>query len=155
MLRIDYYQHASEFVTKMRNITQDLGQFNLDEKLRVLVEVRVSQLNGCVYCTDLHLKEARKLGELQHRLDTLPVWLESPFFDPREKAALAWAESLTNISVSHASDIEFNTLKNHFSDLEIVELSLSISLANFWNRMAGGFRRMPQPNSILSLETAV
>lgn len=148
MLRIDYYQHAPEFITKMRHITQELRLFNLDEKLRVLVEIRVSQLNGCVYCTDLHIKEARKLGESQQRLDTLPVWHESPFFAAHEKAALAWAESLTHISNTHAADIEFNALKTYFSDQEIVELSASISLANFWNRMAGGFRRMPEPDNI-------
>jgi hypothetical protein len=74
----------------------------------------------------------------------LPVWKESPFFDEREKAALAWAESVTNIVQTHAGDAEYRTMKQFFSDLEIVELSISISLANFWNRMAGGFRRMPK-----------
>ena len=132
----------------MRNITHGLEQFTIDAKLRALIETRVSQLNGCVYCVDLHLKESRKLGELQQRLDCLPVWKESPFFDAREKSALAWAESLTNIANTHASDKDFNALKQHFTDLEIVEISISISLANFWNRMAGGFRRMPKLASI-------
>jgi AhpD family alkylhydroperoxidase len=134
----------------MRKLTLAQTKFSMSARLRALIEIRVSQINGCVYCTDLHLRESRMLGELQQRLDTLAVWRESPFFDVREKAALAWAESLTIISVSHAADMEFNALKSHFSDLEIVELSLSISLANFWNRMAGGFRRMPQPQSIPS-----
>lgn len=147
MLRIDYFQHAPEFITKMRKLTQEQTKFTLDERLMALVEVRVSQLNGCVYCTDLHLKESRKLGESQQRLDMLPVWYESLLFDAREKAALAWAESLTHISSTHAADSEFNRLKTHFSDLEIVELSLSISLANFWNRMAAGFRRIPRPDN--------
>jgi len=146
MLRIDYFQHTPEFVTSMRKLTHAQTSFTVDAKLRALIETRVSQINGCVYCTDLHVREARSLGELQQRLDTLPVWRESPFFDAREKTALAWAESLTNISVSHAADNEFNALKEYFTELEIVELSLSISLANFWNRMAGGFRRMPQPD---------
>jgi len=144
MSRIDYFLHSPELITKMRNITQGLEQFTIDGKLRVLVETRVSQVNGCVYCVDLHLRESRKLGELQQRLDSLPVWKESPFFDEREKAALAWAESLTNIVQTHAGDAEYRTMKQFFSDLEIVELSISISLANFWNRMAGGFRRMPK-----------
>jgi len=150
MLRIDYFQHAPEFVTDMRKLTQAQTQFSIDARLRALIEIRVSQINGCVYCTDLHLKEARNLGESQQRLDMLPVWGEAPFFDVREKAALAWAESMTNISTSHASDKEFIALKGHFSDQEIVELSLSISLANFWNRMAGGFRRMPRPQNVES-----
>lgn len=147
-MRIDYFLHAPELITKMRNITLGLEQFTIDAKLRALIETRVSQLNGCVYCVDLHLKESRKLGELQQRLDFLPVWKESPFFDAREKSALAWAESLTNIANTHASDADFNALKHHFTDLEIVELSISISLANFWNRMAGGFRRLPKFTSI-------
>lgn len=147
-MRIDYFLHAPELITKMRNITHGLEQFTIDAKLRALIETRVSQLNGCVYCVDLHLKESRKLGELQQRLDCLPVWKESPFFDAREKSALAWAESLTNIANTHASDADFNALKQHYTDLEIVELSISISLANFWNRMAGGFRRLPKFTSI-------
>ena len=151
MSRIDYFLHAPEFITKMRNITQGLEQFTIDAKLRALVETRVSQVNGCAYCVDLHLRESRKLGEFQQRLDNLPVWKESPFFDVREKAALAWAESLTNIAQSHAADPEFNTLRQHYTELEIVELSVSISLANFWNRMAGGFRRMPKLASIESM----
>lgn len=151
MSRIDYFLHAPELITKMRNITQGLEQFTIDAKLRTLVETRVSQVNGCVYCVDLHLKESRKLGEFQQRLDSLPVWKESPFFDEREKSALAWAESLTNIAQTHAADTEFNALKQHFTELEIVELSISISLANFWNRMAGGFRRMPKLASVESI----
>lgn len=148
MSRIDYFLHAPELITKMRNLTQGLEQFTIDAKLRALVETRVSQVNGCVFCVDLHLKESRKLGEFQQRLDSLPVWKESPFFDEREKSALAWAESLTNIAQTHAAEAEFNALNQHFSELEIVELSISISLVNFWNRMAGGFRRMPKLASI-------
>ncbi|MDP1615325.1 MAG: carboxymuconolactone decarboxylase family protein [Methylococcales bacterium] len=151
MSRIDYFLHAPELITKMRNITQGLEQFTIDAKLRALVETRVSQVNGCVYCVDLHLKESRKLGELQQRLDSLPVWKESPFFNEREKSALAWAESLTNIAQSNAADTEFNVLKQYFTELEIVELSISISLVNFWNRMAGGFRRMPKLASVESI----
>ena len=147
-MRIDYFLHAPELITKLRNITQGLEQFTIDAKLRALVETRVSQVNSCVYCVDLHIKESRKLGELQQRLDSLPVWKESPFFEEREKAALAWAESLTNIAQTHAGETEYSTMKQFFSDLEIVELSISISLANFWNRMAGGFRRLPKLSNI-------
>lgn len=116
----------------------------MDPVLRVLVELRVSQLNGCVYCTDLHSKEARLHGESQQRLDSLPVWTESPFFDPREKAALAWAESLTLIAQTSASETDYLAVCQFFSRTEVVELSIVVSMANFWNRMAGGFRRMPE-----------
>lgn len=143
MPRIDYFSHMPGLITQLRNIAHEVERFSLDAKLRALMETRVSQINGCAYCVDLHIKEARKLGETHQRLDTLPVWQESPFFDEREKVALAWAESLTHISETHAGDNEYNALKQFFSEKEIVEMSIAVSLANFWNRMAGGFRRMP------------
>ena len=143
MSRIDYFKAKPELITKFRALTAEQKEFELDGKLRALVELRVSQVNGCVYCTDLHSREARELGENQQRLDSLPVWRESPFFNDREKAALAWAESLTLISQTHVADAEYEAVRTHFSDLEIVEMSLAISLANFWNRMASGFRRKP------------
>ncbi len=143
MTRIDYYKEKPELMTKLRGITKEQEHFQLEAGLRALVELRVSQINGCAFCTDLHTREARALGESQQRLDSLPVWHESPFFDDREKAALTWAESLTLIPSSHAGDAEYLALENYFSAAEIVELSISISLANFWNRMAGGFRKMP------------
>jgi AhpD family alkylhydroperoxidase len=144
MKRIDYFSHKPEFITQLRAITKTQEQFGLDAKLRALVETRVSQINGCAYCTDLHSREARERGEKQQRLDSLPVWRESPFFTERERAALAWAESVARIAETHAGDAEYQGLTPHFSDTEIVELSLSVSLANFWNRMAAGFRKMPK-----------
>jgi len=143
MTRIDYYKQKPELIGQLRLLTKGMEEFTLDPKLRALVEIRIAQINGCVYCTDLHTREARVLGEDQQRLDSLPVWKESPFFDAREKAAFAWAESLTLISETHAGEAEYIELQNHFSEMEIVELSISASLANFWNRMAGGFRKMP------------
>ncbi len=143
MKRIDYFSIKPDFITQLRTITKSQEQYGLDAKLRALVETRVSQINGCAYCTDLHSREAREHGEKQQRLDSLPVWRESPFFTEHEKAALAWAESMTLIATTHARDSDYERLHQYFSDAEIVELSLSISLANFWNRMAGGFRKMP------------
>lgn len=143
MNRLDYAKEKPDFIAQLRAITRQQEQFLLKPKLRALVELRVSQINGCTYCVDLHAREARVLGENQQRLDSLPVWKESPFFDTREKAALAWAESLTLIPQSHACEADYLAVSESFSDREVVELSLSVSLANFWNRMAGGFRRMP------------
>ena len=143
MTRIDYFSTKPDFITQLRAITKEQEQFSLDPKLRALVETRVSQINRCAYCTDLHNREARERGEKQQRLDALPVWRESPFFTERERAALAWAESMTLIATTHAADADYEPLRQHFSEAEIVELSLSISLADFWNRMAAGFRKMP------------
>lgn len=142
MTRIDYFKEKPEFITKLRNLTKEQAGFKLDGKLRALIELRVSQINGCAYCVDLHTHEARALGETKPRLDGLATWHESSFFDDREKAALAWAESLTFIPrTHHADEAEYTMLLRHFSDTEVVELSLAISLANFWNRIAGGFRK--------------
>ncbi len=143
-MRIDYFQHKPEWITRMRELTREQESFSIDPRLRALVELRVSQINGCGYCVDLHAREARDRGESQQRLDALPVWHDSPFFSDREKSALAWAESLTRISDTHAGDAEFEAVRRHFTEQETVELSLSVSLANFWNRVAGGFRRQPQ-----------
>lgn len=146
-MRIDYFSHMPSLIARLRHITREQDTFTLDRALRVLVEARVSQLNACCYCLHLHFREALHRGESQHRLDSLVVWHESPFFDAREKAALAWADALTILSVTRAEESAFAALKFHFSDLEIVELSLAISLANFWNRMASGFRREPEAAS--------
>lgn len=143
-MRIDYFQHKPEWITRLRELTREQESFSIDPRLRALVELRVSQMNGCGYCVDLHAREARDRGESQQRLDALPVWHDSLFFSDREKSALAWAESLTRISETHAGDAEFDAVRRHFTEQETVELSLSVSLANFWNRVAGGFRRQPQ-----------
>jgi AhpD family alkylhydroperoxidase len=143
MSRINYYQIAPEPVNKLAGVTKYLESSSLDPRLRALIEIRVSQINGCVYCVDLHTKQARRLGETQQRLDTLPVWYESPFFDERERAALAWAEALTHISQTHAPDVDYDRLSEYFSEKEIVDLSIAISLINAWNRISIGFRKMP------------
>ena len=91
MSRIDYYQLAPEGVSKLAAVTQYLESSSLEPLLRALVEIRVSKINGGVYCVDLHTQLARRLGETQQRLDMLPVWHEAPYFDERERAALTWA----------------------------------------------------------------
>ena len=141
MSRIDYATEKPEFIERLRTLTREQGTFQLDQKLRALVELRVSQINGCAYCTDLHAHEALSLGVSQQRLDTLALWSETNVFEDRERAAFAWAESLTLISESHASDADYQAVCKSFTPKEVVELSLVVSLANFWNRMAGGFRR--------------
>ena len=143
MSRIDYYRTAPEPINKLASVTKYLESSSLDPGLRALVEIRVSQINGCVYCVDLHTQQARKLGEAQRRLDTLPVWYESPDFDERERAALAWAEALTHISATHAPDADYDRLAEYFSEKEIVDLTVAISLINAWNRISIGIRKLP------------
>ena len=116
---------------------------SIDGKLRALVELRVSQMNGCVFCVDLHATQARAEGETQQRLDCLAAWRECPFFDDSERAALAWAEVVTLLADTRAPDNLYDGLKEHFSDQQIVDLTLIVSLMNAWNRLAVGFRHLP------------
>lgn len=141
--RLDYHAHKPELIDRLRALTGDQRTFALDEHIRSLVETRVSQLNGCAYCTDLHSREARARGEKTHRLDALPVWRESPFFSAPERAALAWAEALTLLAGHPIEEAVYAELLHHFTSTEIVELSLCAGLANFWNRLAAGFRKLP------------
>jgi uncharacterized peroxidase-related enzyme len=143
MSRINYYQLAPEAVRKLASINGYLESSSLDPLLRALVEIRVSQINGCVYCVDLHTEQARRLGETQQRLDMLPVWHEAPYFDERERAALAWAEALTHVSETHAPDADYDRLFESFSEKEIVDLSIAVAMMNAWNRIAVGFRKLP------------
>jgi uncharacterized peroxidase-related enzyme len=116
---------------------------SIDSQLRAMVEVRVSQINGCVYCVDLHANQARDAGETQQRLDCLAVWRECPFFEDSERSALAWAEAVTLLPETTAPDDLYDGLKAHFSERQIVDLTLIISLMNAWNRLAVGFRHLP------------
>ena len=102
--------------------------------------MRASQINGCAYCLDMHSKDARAEGETEQRLYTLDAWHETPFFSPRERAALAWTEALTLISETHAPDDVFEELRAHFSEREIADLTLAIGAINAWNRFAISFR---------------
>lgn len=116
---------------------------SIDPKLRALVELRVSQINGCAYCVDMHSAQARSHGETQQRLDCLCVWWECDFFEVAECAALRWAEALTNISRTHAPDDLYDALGPHFSEQQIVDLTLIVAVMNAWNRIAVGHRTHP------------
>lgn len=140
--RLDYIRLNEKAVNGLLAVRKHIA--SIDAKLVALVELRVSQINGCAYCVDLHATQAREAGETQQRLDSVAAWRECPFFDEREKAALAWAEALTHISETLAPDDLYDGLKDHFSDEQIVDLSFVISLMNTWNRLAVGFRHLPE-----------
>jgi AhpD family alkylhydroperoxidase len=140
--RIDYYEHNPKLIDRLESLDKHIS--GIDPKLRALVDLRVSQINGCIYCVDLHTQAAREAGETQQRMDFLPVWRECPLFDMRECAALVWAEALTLVSETHAPDALYETLTAHFSEREIVDLTYTISVTNTWNRIAVGFRHQPE-----------
>ena len=112
----------------------------LERSLLELVKIRVSQINGCAYCIDMHTKDARAYGESEQRIYALNAWRETPFFSDRERAALEWAETLTLIGETHAPDEVFERVRRHFSDDELVALTFSVVTINGWNRLAVAFR---------------
>ncbi|MDD5033183.1 MAG: carboxymuconolactone decarboxylase family protein [Methylococcaceae bacterium] len=142
-MRLDYCSIAPQPVKMLAQVNDYLAHGVLDPKLADLLFLRVSQINGCSYCVRLHAQDLRRAGELDARLDTLAAWRESPFFTEREKAALAWTESLTHIASTHAPDEVFAALSTHFNDPEIVDLTHAVALINAWNRIAIGFRHAP------------
>jgi AhpD family alkylhydroperoxidase len=139
--RIDYYQLNRPAFDALGSVGKHVT--SIEPKLRALVELRVSQINGCGYCVDIHSTQARSHGETQQRLDCLPVWWECDFFSPAECATFRWAEAVTNISHSHAPDELFEALKPHYSEQQIVDLTLIVSVMNAWNRIAIAHHKHP------------
>jgi len=119
-------------------------QSGLDAKLRELVKIRASQMNGCAFCLVMHTRDARKLGESDDRMHLLNAWRETPVFAPHERAALAWTEALTLVSQTHVPDGVYDEVRKHFSEKEIVDLSAAVVAINTWNRLAIAFRAQPQ-----------
>jgi AhpD family alkylhydroperoxidase len=139
--RLDYLAAAPQAIQALSSAGKYLHAEQFDPKLKSLVELRVSQINGCAYCLNLHTAEARAHGEKQQRLDTLSAWRETTFFTEREQAALAWAESLTLIADTHAPDDVYANVTKHFQGKELVDLTLVIVNMNAWNRIAIGFHK--------------
>jgi AhpD family alkylhydroperoxidase len=124
----------------LRGVEKYLQGSGLPPRLVVLVQTRVSQINGCAYCLHMHTEEARKLGESDMRLHLLDAWHESSLYLPRERAALAWAETLTNVAATHAPDDVYEEARSQFSEKELADLSIAIAMINAWNRLCIGVR---------------
>jgi AhpD family alkylhydroperoxidase len=142
--RIDYRHAAPKTTQSLLTVAGYLKEAFPDHKLKALIELRVSQINGCAYCVDMHSKEARALGETQQRLDCLCVWREVFFFSDAERAALAWTESVTRISESPVPDDVFEELAKHYSEEQIVNLTAVVGIMNLWNRISISFRNTPE-----------
>ena len=112
----------------------------LEPLLLELVKTRASQLNGCAYCIDMHTKDARALGESEQRLYALSAWRETPFFSARERAALEWAEAVTLVHDGFVPDEVFERVRPHFSERELVDLTMALVTLNGWNRLSAAFR---------------
>jgi AhpD family alkylhydroperoxidase len=141
--RLDFYKANPAAIKAMLGVEERIGKSALEKSLTELVRLRASQINGCAFCVDMHTTDARKGGESERRLATVVAWRETPFFTDRERAALEWTEALTLVSQDHVPDAVWQAVRPHFSDEELVDLTLLVSAINAWNRFAIGFRKMP------------
>lgn len=120
-----------------------VSESGLEAELLQLIKIRASQINGCAFCTQLHLNESRHLGISAPKLDLLVAWREAGIYSDREKAAFAWTELLTRLSEHHVSDEDYAAVSAHFPPSELAWLSSAIALINSWNRLAAPFRYAP------------
>jgi AhpD family alkylhydroperoxidase len=150
--RLPYWTLSPEAVKNLRALNEQLTRSGLDPVLIDLVRLRASQINGCVYCMDMHTREAREAGETDERLDALAGWRTSPLFDEREKAALNWAESLTLVAETNAPDADFARVSAQLSPKEVSDLTFVIAIINAWTRIAIGFRQ-PVVNPVRATAT--
>ena len=138
--RLGYSKTAPEGVEILRKLETYIRKSGLEPDLLELVRLLASQINGCAFCIDMHTKDARSHGESEQRLYGISAWRESPFYSERERAALAWAESVTRISADHVPDEIYNLARKYFTEKELVDLTLAIIAINGWNRLAISFR---------------
>lgn len=141
--RLDFYNAGPYAMKAMIGLETCIARSSLEMPLRELVRLRVSQINGCAYCLDMHASDARRAGEDERRLSTLDAWRETSFFNERERAALAWAEAVTQVAQDHVPDSVWSEAREHFSDAELVDLTLLVVTINGWNRFAISFRKPP------------
>jgi AhpD family alkylhydroperoxidase len=136
-VRLDYEAHAPQAYKALAHldhaVTKELDRVGFDGRLRELVRVRASQLNGCAYCIDMHTKDARAAGETEQRLYALTAWRDTPFFTERERAALAFTEAVTLMNVDHVPDAAYEAIVEHYDEDEIAALVSLILMINSWN----------------------
>lgn len=140
---IEFAIIAPEGLQAMYGLERYVRGSGLEHSLLELVKTRVSQMNRCAYCIDMHTKDARVAGEEEQRLYALPAWRETPFYSDRERAALLWAETLTDLGRSGVPDEIYENARRFFDKKELVDLTLAIVTINGWNRLAVSFRTPP------------
>ena len=133
-------ENAQDARNAMLGISSYLAKSSLEKNLLLLIDFRVSQINGCAYCLDMHSKDLRAAGETEQRLYCLEAWREAPFYTERERAALAWAESVTLLGETRVSDEVFEQASKEFSEPELIDLTMAVIAINGWNRLNVAFR---------------
>lgn len=141
--RLNYSTVAPEGIRALAELEAYVGSAGLEPGLIDLIKTRASQINRCAYCIDMHTKDARASGETEQRLYALSAWRETPFYTDRERAALAWTEAVTLLSHRSIPDALYGEARRHFSEKELVDLTLALIAINAWNRLSISFRTVP------------
>ena len=141
--RLNYAQQSPELFKKLLDLSTAMNNGVIEEKIHDLVHIRASQLNGCAFCLDMHVKEAKIHGESELRLYHVSIWRESTLFIPRERAALAWTEAVTRLPEGGIPDALYEHVRGQLSEKEITELTFSIMAINAWNRVNIAFNTVP------------
>ena len=140
--RLKYATAAPGALKAMYGLESYVRSSGLEHSLLELVKLRASYMNGCAYCIDMHSKDARVAGETEQRIYSVPVWRETPFYTPRERAALAWTETVTRIGDGVTED-DFEAARAHFTEEELVNLTMAVIVINGWNRLSISFATEP------------
>ncbi|UUO06678.1 carboxymuconolactone decarboxylase family protein [Blastopirellula sp. J2-11] len=148
--RLDYFALSPEPFRHLMAIEKHLHKSTLGHVLMELVKLRVSQINGCAYCLNMHSTLLRKAGEPAHRIDLVAAWREAPCYSDRERAALAWAEAVTLLPQHQVTDELYDALAAQFDETEIVDLTAAIANINAWNRFAVPFKKTPEIEAAMS-----
>jgi AhpD family alkylhydroperoxidase len=138
--RIDFYRTSPKGVQAMMAFQTYVNATGIEHSLQHLVKLRASQINHCAFCIDMHTKDARAAGETEQRLHLVSAWREAPCYSERERAALEWTEALTMLTEGFVPDQVFDSVRQHFTEEELVNLSLVIVAVNGWNRLKVAFR---------------
>ena len=139
--RLNFFEVSPEIIKSVRELNQAVDGCGLEKSLLHLIKLRASQINGCSYCVDMHSREARRDGDSEQRVHLVAAWKESPLYSERERAAFAWTEKLTRLSeTAEVTDEDYEEARRHFSEEELVKLSVAIGMINVWNRLCVPFR---------------
>ena len=153
--RIDYARQSPELVRKMTELSMAVKNSGIEQGMLTLVDIRSSQINGCAFCLDMHVKEAKIHGERELRVHHVAIWRESGLFSPRERAALAWTEALTTLAPGGVPDEIYARVREEFSEKELVDLTFAVMTINAWNRLSIAFQAVPgSADKLYGLEKA-
>ncbi len=141
--RIDLYKLSPAGYKTLLGMEQYLSQSSVEKHLLHLLKLRISQMNGCAFCIDMHWKDLKAAGETDQRMYSLDAWRETSYYSERERAAFAWAEAVTDVREGHVPDAVYEATRQQFSEQEIADLTLAVVAINGWNRVSIAFRVVP------------